>query len=89
MCRKTVFPDPRTLWQRGVYAILDLDNLWGQWVTELNSWEIEIRLAYLQTLPKPLDAHDAMAQLLLTWVIHSCRLDMAVDDTQPGPTHPI
>ena len=70
MCRKTVSPDPRTLWQGGVYAILDPDNFWGQWVTELNSREIEIRLAYLQTLPRPLDHHDAMAHLLLTWAIN-------------------
>ena len=89
MCRKTVFPDPRTLWQRGSTPPLTWTTFGGQWVTQLTSREIEIRLAYLQTLPQPLDAHDAMAQLLLTWVIHSCRLDMAVDDTQPKPTHPI
>ena len=89
MCRKAVFSDPRTLWQRGSTPPLTWTTFGGQWVTQLTSREIEIRLAYLQTLPQPLDAHDAMAQLLLTWVIHSCRLDMAVDDTQPKPTHPI
>lgn len=89
LCRKTACPDPRTLWQRRVYAILDPDNLWGQWVTQLHSWEIEIRLAYLQTLPMPLDDLDAMAHLLLTWAINSRRLGMEVHDTQPKPTHPI
>ena len=67
MCRKTVFPDPRTLWQRGVYAMLDPDNLWGEWVTHLGYWAIRSRIDYLEALPQPLDHHDAMTHLLLTW----------------------
>ena len=85
ICRKTVFPDPRTLWQRGVYAILDPMNPWREWLMNLNAWEIEIRLAYLQTLPQPLDQHDAMVHLLLTWVINSRRLGMEFTTPSQNP----